>query len=176
MQFLIGLLIAIFMFLVFWGFGATVLFRWIVHTYRRTHSKYRRKKKNVWLEDDPCLGHLFLDDNLRFLYLGSIERFIIKKRSDKEPLGEKVGYVYASFKTARERKFLNAPGVLTYYYYGDKMFFAKFEPYSKEEAEHYFPEIKRNEAEYNYLVIFWGIISVIVAMFILFLVFVVPEL
>lgn len=116
MKFVILLLIAIFMFLIFLGFGATVLFKWIVHTYRRTHSKCRRKKKNVWIEDEPVLGHRFLDDNLRFQYLGSLERFIIKKHSDEDPFGETVGYVYAAFRAARELKFVDSPGVLTYYY------------------------------------------------------------
>ena len=175
MKFIILILVAIIMFMIILGIGIAVLFRRIIHTYRRTHPKCRRKRKNVWIEDEPLSG-LLLDDNFRFQYLGSIERFVIKKHSDLIPSGEFVGYVYASFGAAREPKFVNSPGVLTYYYYGDKMFFAKFEPYSKEEAEHYFPEIKRNEAEFNYLATLSALIVCVVANFIVFLVLVVPQL
>ena len=136
----------------------------------------QKTKKNVWLEYQWASGHICLDESLRFDYLGSLERFVIKKHSDKDPFGEAVGYVYASFKAAYEMKYVDSPGILTYYFYGDKMFFAKFEPYSKEEAERYFPKIQRNEAEFNYLATLSALIVCVVANFIVFLVLVVPQL
>lgn len=167
---LIGSLITLFLF----GFGIAILFRWVVHTYRRTHPKCRKRKKNVWLEYQWASGHMCLDESLRFDYLGSLERFVVKKHSDKDPLGEEVGYVYASFRAAYEMKYVDSPGVLTYYYYGDKMFFAKFEPYSKEEAERYFPEIKRNEAEFTYLIGMLFIVGSAIAMFLIALPSILP--